>query len=138
MVMVSTLHISCNVSFYDNKVTIFYNGTRYDYIHTEEIKLKYPAEFGSIGGGIGILPEPDIDSPIVAHKSPMQSQVDEICVKEGDSVKIGEKLASVNSMKIIHDISSECNGKVIDVLVSVGESVDKGQTLIKVEREIVE
>eukprot|EP01084_Bolivina_argentea_P114965 204556_1 len=37
--------IACDISFYENKVTIFYNGTRFDYRHSLDIELMHPPEF---------------------------------------------------------------------------------------------
>ena len=75
-------YIDCDISFYDNKLTLFHAGTRYDFIHTPNINLQYPPEFMKGKGGIVIAETPDEDSPIVAHKSPMQAQVANLMLKK--------------------------------------------------------
>eukprot|EP00483_Globobulimina_turgida_P002953 UN02958 len=128
--------INCNISFYDNKVTVFYDGKRYDYTHSPNVNLKFAPEFVKGKGGIVIAPEPDQDSPVIMHKSPMQAKVFEILVNIGDVVSKGQMMGSVESMKQLYEIWSQCDGKITDIVVAAEESVDEGQILIKVARQL--
>ena len=133
-IQLSDEYIECHISFYDNKLTIFYNGTRYDYIHTPSIELLYPPEFTKGKGGIIIADLLDHDAPVIHHKSPMQAQVAELKVKIGQNVQKNQLLANVISMKQYYEIWAQCDGIVTDIIVDVADSVSEGQTLIKVER----
>ena len=128
-------YIECDVSFYDNKVTIFHNGRRFDFIHSPNLHLSHSPEFVKGKGGIVIAPEPDEDSPVILHKSPMQAKVFEILVKNGDTVNKGQLMGSVESMKQLYEVWALCDGVIADIVVSKEESVDEGQILIKVERQ---
>jgi len=135
MIRTNEEYIECNVSFYDNKVTIFYNGKRSDFVHSPNVNLSVPPEFVKGKGGIVIAPQPDTDSPVIMHKSPMQAKVFDISVAVGDSVKKGQMMGSVESMKQLYEVWAQCDGVITDIVVSNEESVNEGQVLIKVERQ---
>merc|ERR1712129_654210 len=123
-------YIECDVSFYDNKCTIFYNGKRSDFVNS-----LFPPEFVKGKGGIVIAPEPYEDSPVIMHKSPMQAKVFELLVGIGDEVSKGQLMGSVESMKQLYEVWSQCDGVITDIVVSNEESVKEGQILIKVARQ---
>jgi Biotin carboxyl carrier protein len=54
-------------------------------------------------------------------------------VMEGDSVKSGQKVGQIEAMKIIKDVHSSVNGKIVKVCVSNGESVEYGQDLFLID-----
>lgn len=126
--------IECNLCFHDNKVSIFHDGGRYDFVHTAPVQLKYAPEFVKGKGGIVIAPEPDEDSPVILHRSPMQAKVYELVVTVGERVTKGQLMGSVESMKQLYEVWAECDGTITDIVVSAEESVIEGQPLIKVER----
>eukprot|EP00484_Ammonia_sp_Unknown_P025890 CAMPEP_0197040418 /NCGR_PEP_ID=MMETSP1384-20130603/17112_1 /TAXON_ID=29189 /ORGANISM="Ammonia sp." /LENGTH=682 /DNA_ID=CAMNT_0042471167 /DNA_START=314 /DNA_END=2362 /DNA_ORIENTATION=- len=134
-VQLSDEYIECDVSFFDNKVTIFYGGTRFDYVHTKAISLQFAPEFTKGKGGIIIADIADEDSPVVHHKSPMQAQVADLKVKVGDTVSKHQLLGNVISMKQYYEIWAQCDGVVSDIVVDIAESVTEGQTLIKIARQ---
>lgn len=79
-------------------------------------------------------------SSIVAIKSTMvgtfasaQSNDKPPFVKEGSSVKAGQKIGQIEAMKIIKDVLSKVSGKIVKVSVSNGESVEYGQELFLVD-----
>lgn len=57
--------------------------------------------------------------------------VKRIKVKKGQKINIGDHLMSLNAMKMENVIKSNIKGVISDVCVSNGESVVKGQVLIK-------
>ncbi|MBL1215331.1 MAG: biotin/lipoyl-binding protein [Ignavibacteriae bacterium] len=57
----------------------------------------------------------------------------DVFVKEGQSVKDGDKLLVLEAMKMKNSITSPLNGKIKTVNVSQGESVPKGFLLIELE-----
>ena len=127
--------VECDLDLFENKVTLFCNGKRFDFVHSPQLHLKYAPEFVKGKGGIVIAPEPDEDSPVIVHRSPMQSKVYELVVGVGDTVTKGQLMGSVESMKQLYELWAECDGTVADIVVSVEESVIEGQPLIKVTRK---
>lgn len=54
-------------------------------------------------------------------------------VEIGDEVKKGDILCIIEAMKIMNEIESEVNGKIIDILVENAKPVEFGQPLFKIE-----
>lgn len=65
-------------------------------------------------------------------KSPLPGVILEIYVKEGDSVKEGQKLMMLEAMKMENNIEAESNGVVTKINVSKGGSVLEGDVLISI------
>lgn len=64
--------------------------------------------------------------------SPLPGVMISINVKEGQSVKRGEKVAVIEAMKMENDILAECDGVVTDIRVSKGDSVLEGATILTI------
>ena len=64
--------------------------------------------------------------------SPLPGVVVEISVKEGQTVKAGEKLAVVEAMKMENEILSEYSGTVLSISASEGDSVLEGAVLMTI------
>ena len=54
-------------------------------------------------------------------------------VKIGDNVKAGQILCINESMKIMNEIESDINGKIISILVKDGDPVEYGQKLFQIK-----
>lgn len=54
-------------------------------------------------------------------------------VEIGDEVKKGDILCIIEAMKIMNEIESEVDGKIIDILVENAKPVEFGQALFKIE-----
>jgi glutaconyl-CoA/methylmalonyl-CoA decarboxylase subunit gamma len=63
-------------------------------------------------------------------KSPLPGVILEIYVKEGDNVKIGQKLLMLEAMKMENNINTDKEGRVASIKVSKGDSVMEGDILI--------
>ena len=63
-------------------------------------------------------------------KSPLPGIILEVCVKVGDMVKIGQKVAMLEAMKMENAINADQEGKVLEVKVNKGDSVLEGADLI--------
>ena len=75
-------------------------------------------------------------APKVAGKSvaaPLPGKVVELCVKEGDTVKAGQKIAVLEAMKMENDIVSDYSGVVRQIVVAVGDNLQEGQAILVVE-----
>jgi acetyl-CoA carboxylase biotin carboxyl carrier protein len=74
-----------------------------------------------------------ISSPMVGtfYKSPSPGA--DAFVKEGDIIKTGQTLCIVEAMKLMNEVKSTINGKIVKVLLKDGEGVKKGDKLFLVE-----
>lgn len=74
-----------------------------------------------------------ITSPMVGAFYAAPSPGSEPYVKVGDVVKAGQVVCIVEAMKLMNEIESEVSGKVVQICVQDGQSVEYGQVLMYVE-----
>ncbi len=74
-----------------------------------------------------------ITSPFVGTFYRSASPSAEPYVKEGKSVKRGDTLCIIEAMKLMNEIESEMNGKIVSVLIENGQPVEFGEPLFVVE-----
>lgn len=65
-------------------------------------------------------------------KSPLPGVILEVLVKEGDSIKIGDRLLIMEAMKMENNINSDKAGKVISIKVKNGDAVLEGEVLVEI------
>ena len=58
----------------------------------------------------------------------------EAYVTKGKEVAVGEVLCIVEAMKLMNEIKSEIKGKIIEILVESGQSVEFDQPLFKIQK----
>lgn len=63
-------------------------------------------------------------------KSPLPGVILEMFVKEGDIVKMGQKLLMLEAMKMENNIEADKAGQVVSILKNKGDSVMEGDILI--------
>jgi biotin carboxyl carrier protein len=63
-------------------------------------------------------------------KSPLPGTILDIHVREGDVVKVGQKLITLEAMKMENNITADKEGKVASLKVHRGDSVMEGDVLI--------
>ena len=63
----------------------------------------------------------------------MPGMVVAVAVKAGDGVKKGQKLMTLEAMKMETMINAEFDGKVTEVLVKSGSQVETGDLLVVIE-----
>lgn len=73
------------------------------------------------------------NSEVMQVKSPMPGLILEIHGSKGDLVKKGDKILVLEAMKMENVLKSPTDGIILDVLVEVGQSVNKNQLLIQFE-----
>lgn len=73
-----------------------------------------------------------ITSPLVGtfYSAPSEDSEDYVAV--GTQVKKGQVVAIVEAMKLMNEIESDYEGKVVEVLVENGETVEYGQPLFRI------
>ena len=74
-----------------------------------------------------------VTSPLVGTFYAAPSQDSQPFVKKGDTVKKGQVLAIVEAMKLMNDIESDFDGKIIETYVENGDAVEYGQPLFCIE-----
>lgn len=75
----------------------------------------------------------EIKSPIVGTFYRAPSPDSEPYVKVGDVVSVGQVLCIVEAMKLMNEIESDVNGKIVQILVENAQPVEYGQTLFLIE-----
>ncbi len=74
--------------------------------------------------------EPELKKVVVnSIKAPMPGLIIKIDVKVGDEVKIGQKIAVMEAMKMENDINSTFEGTVQEVNVKEGDNVQENESL---------
>ena len=69
-----------------------------------------------------------------AIRAPMNGRLVAVAIEEGDIVEAGQRLAVVEAMKMEHALVAPHAGVVRDLAVSVGEQVEMGETIMRVEK----
>ncbi len=54
-------------------------------------------------------------------------------VKEGDNIRVGQKIYIIEAMKILKGITSEIKGKIVKILIEDGHAVEYGQSLFLID-----
>lgn len=68
-----------------------------------------------------------------AIKSPLPGVILSLNVKEGDTVKVGQRLLVLEAMKMENNIDSDKEGRITAVKVKQGDSVMEGDVLVVIE-----
>lgn len=55
-------------------------------------------------------------------------------VEIGDEVKVGQTLCIIEAMKLMNEIESEYNGRIVDILVENAQPVEYDQVLFLIEK----
>lgn len=64
--------------------------------------------------------------------SPLPGVIIDVCVKEGDTVKRGQKIAVIEAMKMENDILAESDGTVSAIYVKKSDSVLEGADIASI------
>ncbi len=65
-------------------------------------------------------------------KSPLPGTILNIFVKVGDSVSIGQKIITLEAMKMENNINSDKEGKVTNIKIKKGDAVMEGDVLVEI------
>ena len=74
-----------------------------------------------------------ITSPIIGTFYTSPSPEKPCFVKVGDTINVGDVVCIIESMKLMNEINSEFAGRVAEVYVNNGDSVEFGQKLMRIE-----
>lgn len=75
----------------------------------------------------------DAATRVASVRAPMPGLVVKVEVEEGQQVTRGQGTVIVEAMKMENELTAEADARVARVLVSPGETVEKGQILVELE-----
>ena len=75
------------------------------------------------------------DDSDAAIRAPMNGRLVALAVEDGETVEAGQRLAVVEAMKMEHALVAPHAGVVRDLNASLGDQVEMGERLMRVERE---
>jgi 3-methylcrotonyl-CoA carboxylase alpha subunit len=101
----------------EERVVVFYEGQAYEFALTSR----------GTGSSHGVH-----DGEIEA---PMPGKVTAVEVAAGDKVEKGQRLLTLEAMKMEHALTAPFDGTVAELNAAAGQQVTEGQTLVKVEAE---
>ena len=100
-------------------------------------------EGGTVAVGLPLkaTPEPAVNKNAVSVTSPLVGTFYRApapgaapFAEVGQEVKVGDTLCIVEAMKVMNEIKSEVDGKVLEIKVENGKPVEFGQTLFLIEK----
>ncbi|MBP0968551.1 MAG: biotin/lipoyl-binding protein [Oscillospiraceae bacterium] len=124
------------------RFNITVNGVTYD-VAVEEAGVSGPAPAAAPAPAPAAAPAP-APAPAAAPEetrtslpadgtkvgAPMPGSIVEVCVAVGDTVKVGDKLIVLESMKMENDIVAALDGTITGIGVAKGDMVNAGDTLV--------
>ncbi|MFA7418290.1 MAG: biotin/lipoyl-containing protein [Melioribacteraceae bacterium] len=128
------------VSVEDNLAEVDVNGTRYQVEVDRKIQTtKTPKLVRSVvSPSTDVVPsvaktsKPSAPKGVGYIKSPLPGVILNVHVKEGDVVKIGDKLITLEAMKMENNVNTDKEGKVVSIKVRQGDSVLEGDLLVEI------
>jgi biotin carboxyl carrier protein len=122
----------------DNVAEIEVNGTKYYVEVDKDIKpVKTPklvraaaVPSTDMHPSVAKTSSPSAPKGAGSIKSPLPGVILEVLVREGDSIKMGQKLLVLEAMKMENNIEADKAGIVTSILKQKGDSVMEGDVLI--------
>ena len=117
------------------------NGTSYDVAVQEvnDVTTEIMPNYSPTAPISAATPSPAASpSPAVAHapagsgdqRAQMSGVVASILVKQGQRVNEGDRILELEAMKMKIPVIANCSGSVSQILVNVGDGVERGQALL--------
>ncbi|MGL4779835.1 MAG: biotin/lipoyl-containing protein [Bacteroidales bacterium] len=118
----------------DNIAQVEVNGTPYT-VEMEKVAKKLkpvsrPAAAPKTTAGEPVVTRQSAASSPGAVKSPLPGVILDVTVKVGDTVKVGQKIAVLEAMKMENNINADKAGVVKEVKVNKGDSVLEGADIV--------
>ena len=121
--------IILNGKSYHMSINSYSNGYKVEINH-HFLFIDVKDKFDIIRKKIGI----DIKEP--THSGQIQAQipglVSQLFVKEGENVKLNQKLLTLEAMKMENEIISPVEGVVKNIFCNIGDNIEKGNTIMEI------
>lgn len=123
-------------SIEDGLADIEVNGTPYKVeILTEKKKaskpaIKRPTVTAAPVAAAPVAPAASAGGQGTGVKSPLPGVILDVCVQVGDEVKVGQKVAVLEAMKMENNINADRDGKIVAVKVNKGDSILEGSDIV--------
>ncbi len=119
----------------DGKLAVTLNDTTYTVEVPELIKQAPRPVVNHAAAPAPVATKPIAAAPVASNvvAAPLPGTITKVLVKEGDKVKKGDTLLTMEAMKMENSITAEADGIVRKVHVGVGASVNQGDALVDFE-----
>ena len=123
-------------SIEDGLADIEVNGTPYKVEILAEKKkaskpaIKHPTVTAAPVAAAPVAPAASAGGQGTGVKSPLPGVILDVCVKVGDEVKVGQKVAVLEAMKMENNINADRDGKIVAVKVNKGDSILEGSDFV--------
>ncbi len=126
------------LGFEENTAQIEVNGTLYNVEVQKELKMtKTPtlvrAEPPKPSPRESRIPKTQSQTSNVAIKAPLPGTIITVLVKPGDKVSMGQKLLTMEAMKMENNVLAEKAGSIRVVNVKPGQTVAQNEILVEIE-----
>lgn len=122
-------------------VEVSVNGTMYQIEIPESDGHRASGVQGTFAPKPVVTPDPAVSRPSIPNslddgvvRSPMPGRILSVNISAGDTVKKGQPIFILESMKMENTIASSIDGIVTSVHVAVSDSVQHGQTLAEIAK----
>lgn len=116
-----------------NVAEVVVNGTSFIVEFKKNESKKVKAARVAAPAGSAPVAAPAQPAGAATVKSPLPGSIVKVMVKPGDSVKKGDTLLTMESMKMENVVASEYTGTVKNVLVQPGQNVMQDDKLVEIE-----
>lgn len=126
------------LGFEENIAKVEVNGTLYDVEVHRDLKVsKTPtlvrAEAPQPKGKDTRIPKTPSRTTNVAIKAPLPGTIIQVLIKPGEKVAMGQKLLTMEAMKMENNVLSEKDGVIRTVNVKPGDTVMQNDVLVEIE-----
>jgi biotin carboxyl carrier protein len=126
------------LGFEDNIAKVEVNGTMYDVEIQKDLRVPKTPTLVRAEAPKPTLKETKIPKNVIrttnmAIKAPLPGTIISVLVKAGDKVGIGDKLLTMEAMKMENNVLSEKAGTIRVVNVKPGDTVMQNDTLVEIE-----
>ena len=126
------------LGFEENIAKIEVNGTQFNVEVQKDLKMtKTPtlvrAEPPKPTARESKIPRTPTQTTNIAIRAPLPGTIITVLVKPGDKVALGQKLLTMEAMKMENNVLSEKDGVVKLVLVKPGQAVAQSDVLVEIE-----
>ena len=119
----------------DGKLAVTLNDTTYTVEVPELMKQAPRPVISHAAAPAPVATKPIAAAPVASNvvAAPLPGTITKVLVSEGDKVKKGDTLLTMEAMKMENSITAEADGIVRKVHVAVGASVNQGDALVDFE-----